>query len=464
MKYFNRVVAGIVFFAAVLFFLSGCSFIMQQPMKPKSPEVGLKTQAGKRLEKLPDPKSKIAAAVYSFRDQTGQYKMSERGGTYSTAVPQGGAAMLLQAMENSKWFTPIERAGLGNLLQERKIIRSSRSAYNQGNSGSKLPPLLFAGVLLEGGIISYDHNVKTGGIGVRYFGAGGSGDYRQDRVTVYLRAVSTKNGKVLKSVNATKTVLSQKVDAGIFRYVEFKRLLEAETGVTYNEPKHLAVKSAISKALESLVIEGIFDEIWQLKNPEAIDSEIIQSYVKEKEERGRTDQFGMQTMPRPYSFSVMISGGMTRYAGDYSPPVERPQMDVSFGYRLNKNWHSYIGFGNSYLAAKPRFYQAFSYMRLGMRYHFMPEKVYTPFLSAEGGAFSESPTAYERVLPRQYDQLYWHSGLSGGFRYYLDDARRFGIEASVKFNYFYSDKIDGVVHGIYNDFYWLGNFGLSFSF
>jgi curli production assembly/transport component CsgG len=63
--------------------------------------------------------------------------------------------------------------------------------------GPQITPLLYAGVLLEGGIISYDLNIITGGFGARYFGTGASVRYRQDRVTIYLRMVSTANGKYL---------------------------------------------------------------------------------------------------------------------------------------------------------------------------------------------------------------------------------------------------------------------------
>jgi curli production assembly/transport component CsgG len=52
-------------------------------------------------------------------------------------------------------------------------------------------------VLLEGGIISYDSNIITGGFGARYFGAGGSVKIQTRSVTVYLRMVSTSNGKIL---------------------------------------------------------------------------------------------------------------------------------------------------------------------------------------------------------------------------------------------------------------------------
>jgi curli biogenesis system outer membrane secretion channel CsgG len=37
--------------------------------------------------------------------------------------------ILLKALEDSKWFIPIERENIGNLLQERNLIRSTRQEY-----------------------------------------------------------------------------------------------------------------------------------------------------------------------------------------------------------------------------------------------------------------------------------------------------------------------------------------------
>ncbi len=449
-----------------LLMLSGCSYMINHPMQTSDPKLGAKTETVQRLKKLPKPKSKVVAAVYDFRDKTGQYKMSSSGGgSWSTAVTQGATSILIQAMDQSGWFIPIERGGLGNLLNERKIIRSSRAHYNGGNSSkSGLPPLMFAGVILEGGIISYDHNVKTGGAGLRYFGAGASGQYRQDRVSVYLRAVSTKNGKILKSVNATKTVLSQKIDAGVFRYVKFKRLLEAETGVTFNEPTQLAVRSAIEKALESLIIEGVFEDLWKLQNPEEINSQVIQTYLKDKDQRSKTDMFGIQHKSRPYNFSVRVDGGVSQYSGDYSSSMKRPQLNASVGYRLNEKWMPFLRFGKTYLTAKPHYNKAFTHVNAGMRYDFTPKKVYTPYLSAEFGTYSETGIPYERVVPIDFSQLFYHSAVGAGVEYFMGPKRRIGVGASVKYNYFYSDQVDEVVHGSFNDFYWQGDLGISFYF
>ena len=171
----------------VFSFLSGCAPYFQQPMRMKESRLGAESAQYDDLISLPQPKEKIVAAVYKFRDQTGQYKASEVGARWSTAVTQGSTSILLRAVEESGWFVPIERESLSNLLNERKIIRSSRASYGQEDKDQALlPPLLFAGILLEGGIVSFDTNILTGGAGARYFGAGASTQYREDRVTIYL--------------------------------------------------------------------------------------------------------------------------------------------------------------------------------------------------------------------------------------------------------------------------------------
>src|SRR3546814_20025742 len=95
---------------------------------------------------------------------------------------------------NRQWFTIVEREMLRNLLNERQIIREMRERYlgeTQVNPQA-LPAMLFAGVLLEGGVIGYDTNTVTGGAGASFLGIGGRTEYRQDTVTVYLRAVSVR--------------------------------------------------------------------------------------------------------------------------------------------------------------------------------------------------------------------------------------------------------------------------------
>ena len=207
------------------------------------------------LQEQPVPKNRIPVSVYAFRDQTGQYKPQANVSSFSTAVTQGATSMLTQMLLESGWFLPMERENLQNLLTERKIHNSSKD--------SDLPPLREARLLLEGGIISYDTNVSTGGIGAEYFGIGASELYREDQVSVYLRAVDVYTGQVLLSVSANKKVFSQELRAGLFRYVSLNRLAEFEGGYSTNEPVQLSVKQAMEKALVELIEKGQERGFWR---------------------------------------------------------------------------------------------------------------------------------------------------------------------------------------------------------
>lgn len=245
-------------------------------IKPKPATLGYTTAIHKNLASLPPPEGKILAAVYKFKDQTGQYKPSSNI-TYSTAVTQGATSILIKALEDSGWFIPLEREGLQNLLSERSIVQSSEKNL------PFFPPLTPAAIIMEGGIISYDTNTITGGLGARYFGIGSSTKFQSDTVTIYLRAIDIRDGSIIKSVTTSKTIFSKNVDFGVYKFVRLKRLLEVETGFSTNEPQQMCVLEAIEKAVYSLIIEGIIDKRWALKNPEDIKSPIIKSYLEERE-------------------------------------------------------------------------------------------------------------------------------------------------------------------------------------
>ena len=247
-------------------FLSACS-ALDQASKLFPPEQSLATkmlplESFKELKALPKPKGAIPVSVYAYRDQTGQYKPQANVSSFSTAVTQGGTSILMQALSDSDWFLPVEREGLQNVLTERKITRAANQT-NKATEHIELPPLTTAKILLEGGIISYDSNTKTGGFGAEYFGIGASELYREDQITVYLRAVDVRTGQVLVSVSTNKKVLSQELRAGLFRYVSFKRLAEIEGGFSENEPMHVCVQQAIEKAITELVMKGIERKVWR---------------------------------------------------------------------------------------------------------------------------------------------------------------------------------------------------------
>lgn len=276
---------AVIFTAAML---GGCSFFEDPLSKtlPERPKFTAPTASQEQLRTLPSPNSRVAVAVYSFSDQTGQFKPSPSVQTLSRAVTQGATSILIAALSDAgrgNWFTVIERERLDNLMKERQIIREMRRSYlgeEQVNTQA-LPPLLFAGILLEGGVIGYDTNTITGGAGARYLGIGADTKYQQDTVTVYLRAVSVKTGEVLTSVLANKTIASYALQANAFRFVGFKDLLEAETGITYNEPAQMALRQAVEKAVYALIFEGNELGLWAFQNPAAA-SAVVDAYRREK--------------------------------------------------------------------------------------------------------------------------------------------------------------------------------------
>lgn len=211
---------------------------------------------------------KPVVAVYDFPDLTGQRKDKDNVASFSNAVTQGGTTLLIDALKNAgkgTWFTVVERNRVDDLAKERQIVRQTREEY-MGESANKLKPMLFAGMILQGGIIGYDSNIVTGGAGARYFGIGGDTQYRKDQVVVALRAVSTETGEVVMNVQVSKTILSHSNNLSLFKFVDVgTKLIEGEVGMTENEANTMAVKIAIEAAVVELIKQGITKGYWSYK-------------------------------------------------------------------------------------------------------------------------------------------------------------------------------------------------------
>lgn len=243
--------------------LTGCASVVNIP-EPEEPQVVRNTN--KEFNVIPAPSTgKVAVAVYGFTDRTGQRKPSDKLANISFAVTQGADAMLIQALKEvgkGQWFTVVERVGLDNLTKERQIIRQARESVGDSK---QLPPMLFAGIIIEGGIIGYDSNRLTGGAGARYLGIGPSTQYRQDVVTVTLRAISVQTGEVLLSVTTTKTIISTGTSLTFFRFFDMgTRAAEIEMGHTINEPVNYAVRAAIEQAVVEMIKQGTEKRFWAM--------------------------------------------------------------------------------------------------------------------------------------------------------------------------------------------------------
>jgi len=226
------------------------------------------TKTGVVLDNLPPPRRKLDVSIYNFPDLTGQNKSNDNFAEFSRALTQGGSSILTDVVVKAgggAWFDVAERADLQPLLQERQIIQNTRTAID-GDKAQSLPPLRFAGILLEGGVIGYDTNETTGGLGANYLGVGPSVQYRQDIITVALRAVSVQTGRVLASVTTTKIVYSINVAGTGFLFAAVDKLLQADIGFTKNTPPTLAVREGVQLAVYSLIFEGVRNKLWEFKD------------------------------------------------------------------------------------------------------------------------------------------------------------------------------------------------------
>ncbi len=218
------------------------------------------------LKNLPAAKVKPTIAIYpnSFKDLTGQRRSNSTFALFSTAITQAPEAFLIRAFKhtaNGEFFKVVERVGLDDLTKERQLIRSTRKEFKED---TKMKPLLFAGLLVQGGVISYEANLQSGGIGARYLGIGNSKSYREDTVTISLRLVSVSTGEILTETLVFKSILSTSISQDIFRFIEAgTELVEVEGGIAENESVSIALQKAIETGVLNIIRIGIDRGYWE---------------------------------------------------------------------------------------------------------------------------------------------------------------------------------------------------------
>jgi len=259
----------------LLLAITGCATTnrFSSPEKP----VQVKNLMQKEFDTIPPPAGKpVVVAVYSFQDKTGQRRPALTMANLSTAVTQGADAFLIKALQDvgrGQWFTVVERVGIDSLTKERQLIRQMREAYD-GDKAKPLSPMMFAGVIIEGGITGYDTSTKSGGNAARMLGIGPQTQYSEDIVTVSLRLISVNTGKVLAAVNVQKTIYSAADSLAVLKFVkDGTQAFEIESGLTINEPGTQAVKAAIEAAVVELIKEGQLKGVWDFRTDDVVSAE-----------------------------------------------------------------------------------------------------------------------------------------------------------------------------------------------
>ena len=177
----------------------------------------------------------------------------------------------------------------GNLSGQKRQVKSTQATSSsvrvtKNNNGktvvsfpkrmAKLRPSQY---ILQGGIISYDSDIVTTGAGLRFLNVGAFGETRKDIVTINMRLVDILSGEIILSSTITKGIYSRKLQGSGMNYVSIDRILEAEAGVSYNEPVFEALNMTIQAGVLDLVRQGVKRKLWQYKLPPVPVKKIVQN-------------------------------------------------------------------------------------------------------------------------------------------------------------------------------------------
>jgi curli production assembly/transport component CsgG len=292
--------------STLLLGLAGCTHankMLMQPV-PDPPFIGPMTSTSLKLAELPPPPRALTVAVYDFPDLTGALKPSPNVNVidYSKAVTQGASSVLVDTLKlvgNGTWFWIAERSRLEHLLRERRLVQDTYAAVKR-TPEKIVSPLLFAEYLLEGGIISFDSTVVSGGIGAKYLGVGSNVNYLKNFITVTLRLVNVRTGNVVTSITASKSVYSITGDFSLTKFISVSDdLLDIHAGVTSTEPTQIAVREAIESAVYHLIMHASATGLWDTPPPEMLPPQVLATALrsslaaesqKSKQKAGGTEQ------------------------------------------------------------------------------------------------------------------------------------------------------------------------------
>ena len=269
---------------------------------------------------------------------------------------------------------------------------------------------------------------------------------------MYLRAVSTSTGEILKTVYVSKTILSQAVDIGLFRYVNFQRLLEVETGFTKNEPTQLAIQESIEKAVESLIIEGIISNLWSSEN-KAEEEVVVKNYLEEKEIDASTALYERRFFKDNYKHSISGSLGVAFIDGDYSSSSVDISGKIGYRYNFTPHFSTHLEIAILRLRSSSSISNFVLGNDLNIEYKFLPHDKFSPYVYAGPGIIISTKDTNTTSFKTQFGV---------GFEYHTSEQLSIFINGD--YNFTFTDELDYIEQGTKDDHYATFGIGLNFHF
>ncbi len=209
------------------------------------------TTATQLLAALPsrDREERSALAVYEITDNTGQ--MKDMG---SSVVTQGATDMLITALQRSRQFQVLDRAGFNDFMNEQNLQSENRLSTGEG---PMVGEMIGADYIIDGSITEYQVDRKTGGIGLSIGGLGGSKEYALATTAIDLRLVETTSGEVVWAESFKGEIEGERVGVETFSFMG-DNIVEFETGRGEQEVINLVIRTLLEEAVFEMVETGGF--------------------------------------------------------------------------------------------------------------------------------------------------------------------------------------------------------------
>ena len=180
------------------------------------------------------------------------------------------------------------------------------------------------------------------------------------------------------------------------------------------------------------------------------------AYLREKEENLGIDVLGRSQRERRGRLGIGLSGAATRYNGDLSRPQSRAGAELSLRYQAaNPKLAAIVNVGRFELGAGNFYRETFNYLEACGQYRLFQQDRFTPYLLAGGGATTRASESATR-------SALGHLAAGVGAEYLPTD--RLGLNIGVEGRYFFTDGLDRIVLGKYNDSYLSVKAGVVFYF
>ena len=408
---------------------------------------------------LPAASQKITAAVYPFRIAAEQQYQPTQTMPRPVAIANY-TTLLFEVLRTSNWFVPVESANMGTLLNSRQAQPLSTSEAGNSDAPTAQQPTL----ILESGLFSNDAMPVSAETVSSSGPTTAPGPWRQDRATVFIRAISVQTGQLLKTVYWTKTILSQPTGTNTYRYLLANQPNAPLTGTTSVSPDRMAIVEAMKQAVDGLIIEGVRDGLWATSAmPIAQTRSMIATYEARRlaqsgVEEAEAQPKGNRQRRSPSFIDVSLYGGLSRYTGDYVNPLPKG----AYGLSIDAYAIPYLGVqlnaATGTLASRAIFSTNVTSLEANLLVRPLPFWRFTPLVVGGVGMLNRTGSSPLTFEGRSY--LQYQAGL--GLQYALSTT--VGFRAMVMYNLPQTDLLDGKQAGAHNDFYVRSTLGLVLHF